>query len=122
MADNIMFNVKPDFDLALFANRLADTYRAKGYTVNVANLNGTCILTFDKDSGGLNNLLGLGEGIKATCMLNNDALCINFTDADWTGKIVACVVGWFLCLVPFINTTCAEANLSRWKTIFFRNI
>lgn len=103
MANNVMFNVKPDFDMDLFANRLADTYRAKGFTVNVANMNGSCIITFDKGTGGINTLLGMGKGIKATCMLMNDTLNISFSDADWTGKIIACIVGWFLCLVPLIT-------------------
>ncbi|MGN0557310.1 MAG: hypothetical protein ACI4IV_05630 [Acutalibacteraceae bacterium] len=103
MANNVMMNVKPDFRMDLFANQLADTYRSKGYMVNVANMNGTCMITFDKGTGGINTLLGMGKGIKATCMMVNDTLSINFSDADWTGKIIACVVGWFLCFIPIIT-------------------
>ena len=110
MADNIMFNVKPDFNMDVFAGRLADTYRAKGFTVNVANMNGNYMLTFDKGTGGINTILGMGLGIKATCMLVNGALNITFSDAEWTGKIIACVVGWFLCLVPFITGIIGVVN------------
>lgn len=103
MADSIMFNVKPDFDLYEFSKRLAELYSAKGFTVNVTNINGSSIITFDKKTGGINILLGMGLGIKATCTLLNGALNISFTDAEWTGKIVACVVGWFLCWIPIIT-------------------
>ncbi len=103
MANNVMFNVGANFDMSDFSEKLADMYRAKGYTVNVAYMNGTSMLTFDKNTGGINMLLGMGEGIKATCMLSNNTLSINFSDGDWIGKIVGCVVGWFLCFVPVIT-------------------
>lgn len=104
MANNVMLNVKPDFDMEVFANRLAETYRAKGFNVNVVNMNGNFMISFEKGKDGINNILGMGKAITANCMLmNNNTLNITFTDADWTGKIIACVVGWFLCLIPFIT-------------------
>ena len=103
MANSVMLKVGPAFNLEVFSNQLADTYRAKGFAVNVASFNGSSVITFDKNTGGINMLLGMGEGIKATCTLNNDSLIINFSDGDWTGKIVGLLVGWFLCLVPFIT-------------------
>ncbi|MBQ7385393.1 MAG: hypothetical protein IJW04_02675 [Ruminococcus sp.] len=103
MANNVMFNVNPTFDMEVFAAKLADTYRVKGYDVNVANMNGMCTIAFDKGTGGINMLLGLGEGIKATITKMNDTLMINYSDAEWTGKIIGCVVGWFLCMIPMIT-------------------
>lgn len=103
MANSVMFNVPANFDFNLFTQQLADKYRAEGFQVNVAFLNGTVIMTFDKNTGGINTLLGLGEGIKATFMLANNTMNVTFTDGDWTGKIVGLVVGWFLCLIPFIT-------------------
>ena len=103
MADSIMFNVPQGFDFNLFIQRLSDKYRAEGFTVNVANFNGSVVMSFDKGTGGINMLLGMGEGIKATIMLQNGTMSINFSDGDWTGKIIGLVVGWFLCLIPFIT-------------------
>lgn len=103
MANNVMFNVKSDFDMEVFANKLADTYRAKGFTVTTVNMNGNYMITFDKGTGGINTLLGMGKGIKATCTRVNDTLTIAFSDAEWTGKIVACAVGWIVCMIPFIT-------------------
>lgn len=103
MANSLYFNVAPDFDLQMFAGQLAEKYRIEGFNVTVADFNNSVILTFDKNTGGINMLLGLGQGIKATCMVTNGALSINFSDGDWTGKIIGLLVGWFICLIPFIT-------------------
>lgn len=103
MASTLMVNVSQNFSMDIFAQKLADTYRAKGFTVTVANMNGSSIITFDKGTGGINMILGLGEGIKATCSLMGNTLTINYSDGDWTGKIIGLVVGWILCLIPFIT-------------------
>ena len=103
MADSIMLIVKPDFDIGVFSNNLAGLYQSKGYMVNVAYMNGCSIINFEKGTGGINTILGMGEGIKATCMLMNGVLSINFSDAEWTGKIVGFCIGWFLCFIPIIT-------------------
>lgn len=103
MADSVFFNVPPDFNLQMFAGQLAEKYRMEGFNVTVADFNNSVVLTFDKDTGGINMLLGLGQGIKATCMVVNGALSISFSDGDWTGKIIGLCVGWFVCFIPFIT-------------------
>ena len=104
MANNLMLNVNPEtFNLDAFANILANNFRGRGYTVTAVNMNGSYMLTFEKGIGGINTILGLGESIKATCMCMNGMLTINFSDEEWTSKIIGIVVGWFLCLIPFIT-------------------
>lgn len=112
MSNNLMINVSDAFSMDVFAEQLANTYRAKGFDVTVANMNGNCIITFDKGTGGVNLLLGLGLGIKANCMCTNNVLSISFSDAEWTGKIVGLAVGWFLCFVPFITALIGCVNQS----------
>ncbi len=103
MANNVMFNVSENFDVKAFAEKLAETYRMKGYTANIASMNNSCIITIEKGTGGINTILGMGEGIKANCMLSGNSLSVNFSDGDWTGKIIALIVGWFLCFIPCIT-------------------
>lgn len=86
MTNNVMLNVKPDFDITVFSNRLAGLYQSKGYMVNVAYMNGCSIINFEKGTGGINTILGMGEGIKATCMLMNGVLSINFPTPNGQGK------------------------------------
>lgn len=102
MAQSTMINVGTDFDLGLFAQKLAETWQAKGFTVQVANLGNSVSIVFDKGVGGINMLLGLGQGITANCTVNNGTMIINYTDGDWTGKVIGIVVGWLLCLVPMV--------------------
>ena len=61
MADAVYFNVAPNFDLHMFAGQLAEKYRMEGFTVTVADFNNAEVITFDKDTGGINMLLGLGR-------------------------------------------------------------
>ena len=103
MASNAMINVKPTFEMEVFANKLADTYRSKGYRVNVMPVNGNCSITIEKGTEGLNNLIGLGEKIRVNCTHNDNFLTLSFTDAAWGGKIIALAVGWVLCCIPFIT-------------------
>ena len=103
MASNFMLNVSPEFNMEAFSEQLANLYRARGYVVTVANMNGNAIISFEKNIGGINTVLGLGEGVKANCMVNNGVLNITFTDAEWTSKIIGAVIGWFLCLIPLIT-------------------
>lgn len=103
MADSTMFNVKENFDLNLFVKKLSETYKAKSYQVNVIELNGMTSITFEKNTDGVQNILGMSEKITANINYSNNVLSINYVDADWTMKIIACAVGWFLCLIPLIT-------------------
>lgn len=103
MADTYNFAVPDTFDLNGFSMALADYYRKKGYVTTVANFGASTSINFDKDTGGINMLLGMGEGIQANCTVSNGMLTINFANAEWTGKIIGLAVGWFLCWIPFVT-------------------
>lgn len=106
MANDFMMNVPENFNLEEFASEVAQQYQAKGFQVNILKMKNSVKLVFDKKCGGINMLLGLGQGISATCSFvgkENDTLAVNFTDGDWTGKIIGLAVGWCICLVPFIT-------------------
>lgn len=104
MANTLMLNVSEGFDLQKMAEDLKDMYQAKGFTVQVMKMKNSVRIKFDKKTGGINMLLGLGLGVTATCTVQNgENLIVNYSDADWTGKIVGLAVGWFLCMVPFIT-------------------
>ncbi len=101
---SLTLSVDNELDINKLAEELAEIYRGKGFTVNVIKFKSdSCSIVFDKGVGGINNLLGLGLGIKANLTLRNGMLMVSYSDADWTGKIVGILVGWFLCLVPFIT-------------------
>ncbi len=113
MAETFMLNVSEDFNLYALTQQLADMYRAKGFTVNIVNFNESIILEFDKGVGGINMILGMDLGIKATFTVTGNTLMVNYSDAAWTGKIIGLCVGWFICLVPFITAIIGSVNQSK---------
>lgn len=114
MADSLMINVPEYFDLYATTQQLADIYRAKGFTVNVANLNNSVIMDFDKGVGGINMVLGLDIGVKASFRVDNGNLIVTYSDAAWTGKIIGLCVGWFVCMVPFITAIVGAIQQSKF--------
>ncbi len=113
MASNLMINVAEDTQVEKIAEDLAEMYRAKGFTVMVAKMKNAVSVTFDKGTGGINMLLGMGLGIKANITVNNGTLMVSYSDGDWTGKIIGCVVGWFLCMVPLVTAIIGSLNQSK---------
>ena len=104
MANSFVLNVRNGFDLGMFCQNVAQFYQTQGFVVNVGMFGpGNAQITFDKNTGGINTILGLGIGLKANIMYNGNALSVSFTDAEWTGKIIGIVVGPYLCLIPIVT-------------------
>lgn len=103
MAQPLFVNVPEGFDMGVFAQKIAETYQAKGYTVQPAVSGDTAMITISKGIGGINTITGLGESISLNCSVSDNKLIVNYTNEEWTSKIIACVVGWFCCLIPFIT-------------------
>lgn len=104
MANNFTLNVSENLDLDAFSTKITQMYQAKGYGVNTLKMKNGVKFTVEKGLGGINTILGMGEGITVTCMLHgNNTVSVNFSDAEWTGKIVGLIVGWFLCWVPCVT-------------------
>lgn len=105
MANNFMANVPEGFDLADFADQVAAKYQMQGFTANVIKMKKSVKLKLSKNCGGINTITGMGQAITADMTLSgkeSDTLTVSFSDGDWTSKIIACSVGWVLCLIPGI--------------------
>jgi len=83
--------------------QLQQLYSGKGFYVTAIPYNSGVSVEFSKDDSGFKKWIGLALGIRANISISNGYLYISFTDAEWTGKIVAIAVGWFMCLVPLIT-------------------
>lgn len=103
MADSLIINVNPSFDLNVFTEQLSNLYRAKGYNVVPASTPVGTTMLVEKGTGGINTVLGLGESVRVNCTYNSGVLTVSFADAEWTSKIVGAIVGWFVCLIPLIT-------------------
>ncbi|MCL1890570.1 MAG: zinc ribbon domain-containing protein [Coriobacteriia bacterium] len=103
MAETRMFTVAPDFDMNELVGKIAQMYQAKGFTVAAMPMGAGTSISFKKGEGGIQQYIGLGLGVRANIMPQGGNMSVNFSDADWTWKIVALVAGWFLCLIPVVT-------------------
>ena len=100
MADTKMFPVDSNFDMEKMVRELTEMYQAKGFNVTVMQIGTGVSINFEKDNDGIKKFIGLALCIKANITINDDRMIINFTDAEWMGKIMGGAIGFFLCLVP----------------------
>ena len=104
MANTFMANIPENFDLDLFTDSLCQQYQAKGFNVSAVKMKNSVKLKFDKGCGGINMLLGLGQGITANVMImGNGTLSVTYGEGDWIGKIIGLTVGWCLCMIPVVT-------------------
>ncbi len=116
MANNFMVNISEKFDMESFANEIAQQYQAKGFQVRIMKMKNGCKIVFDKKCGGINMLLGLGQGITATCIVagkEKESLSVDFSDGDWIGKIIGLVVGVCSCFFCFITIITAIIGICK---------
>ncbi len=119
MANNFMLNIPENFDIQAFTDELSQLYQTQGFNVRVLKMKNGAKVIFDKKCGGINNLLGLGQGISANINIvgkENDTLSVTYSEAEWTGKIVGGVVGLCLCWIPCITALiglCRQLSLPK---------
>ncbi len=108
--DNFSLNVREDINVDTIAQRLAEIYNVKGYTVTVTKFNNSVSVNFEKGLGGINTVLGMGVSVKANISVTNGVLNVTFSDAEWTSKIIGYAVGWFLCWIPIVTAVIGTIN------------
>ena len=104
MSDMRTIQVPSDLDLNELATKLAQKYKAQGFIVSAMQVGESYTVKLSKDDDSIKKYVGLALGITVTLSRNGETLTLDFTDAEWTGKIVGAIIGWFLCFVPLITT------------------
>lgn len=104
MADTKMFQVNEGFDLNAMVGKLIQVYQGKGFQVTAMSMGNGVSIKFSKDGSGIKKYIGLAAEITANITMNGgNTLMVNFTDSEWTGKIVGFIIGWFLCWIPCVT-------------------
>ena len=99
------YPINPDADLFSVIKAVALTMETQGYEANIQMISPqTGVLTVKKDRDGFTNVLGMG----LEC-LNGNQLQVTI-DSEWTNKIIAVAVGWFVCFVPVITGVVGAVN------------
>lgn len=104
MSKTSTFMVSENTNLVMMLQMVEQQLRGQGFDVNVIMMNPNCAtVTVGKDRSGIQNVIGLGIECRATIsMMPNNAVTVNI-DSEWSNKIIAMAVGWFVCLIPFIT-------------------
>ncbi|MDR1953220.1 MAG: zinc ribbon domain-containing protein [Clostridiales Family XIII bacterium] len=104
MATTTIFQIPSSFNMNNLVTKVSQLYQAKGFTVTAIPIGSGVTIDFRKDNDNIKKYVGLSLGIKANIMIQDENIVINYTDAEWTGKIFGFVIGWFLCWIPWIPT------------------
>lgn len=104
------YPINPDADLFNVIKAVALTMETQGYEANVQMISPqTGVLTVKKDREGVLNILGMGLECRVNFASINGQLTVN-VDGEWTNKIIAVAVGWFVCFIPVITGIVGAVN------------
>lgn len=100
----------PEADLYAAIQATALAMETQGFHTNIQMIGPSSgILTVVKDREGFTNLLGLGLECRANFSSLNGQLTVNI-DGEWTNKLIAVAVGWFVCLIPMVTGIVGAIN------------
>ena len=104
------YPINPDADLFAVIKAVALTMETQGYEASVQMISPqTGVLTVKKDREGFMNVLGMGLECRVNFASINGQLTVNI-DGEWTNKIIAVAVGWFVCFIPVITGIVGAVN------------
>jgi len=112
MADMTMFPVPQNFDMHVLAEKITQMYQAKGFAVTTMPIGSGISIDFRKDDSGIKKYVGLALGIRTNIMIQGENVIINYTDAEWNGKIIGFIIGWFMCWIPCITAIIGASQQS----------
>ena len=103
MAEVYSCPLPPNFNMYGAINFIRDQLTAQGYNVMATPMGPTSgTLQVSKDNDGIKQFLGMGVSCDVSLTVVNNVLNVNI-QSEWTNKIIAMAVGWFLCWIPFIT-------------------
>lgn len=104
------YPLRPDADLFQVIKAVALTMETQGYEAAVQMISPQSgVLTVKKDRDGFVNALGMGLECRVNFGVINGQLTVN-VDSEWTNKIIAVAVGWFVCFIPVITGIVGAVN------------
>lgn len=110
MSSTRNFQVNPNANIHEITQAAAQALSAQGYQCLPQPMGPqSAMLTVSKDRDGIQNFIGLGVECRVTLTLNGQMLAVTI-DSEWSNKIIAMAVGWFICLIPFITGIVGAVN------------
>ena len=103
----------PGTNLATLIDIAAQNLSMQGFDVKSQIMGpGAAEIIVSKDREGFkNSILGMGIECRVAITVADDILTLSI-GSEWTNKIVALVIGWFLCWIPIITGIIGIVNQS----------
>ncbi len=112
MAVQKTFTLNPGADIAAVIDAASQSLSSQGFEVQAQVMSpvaASLVVKKDRDDG-LKNFAGLGIECRANIsILNGNQLVVNI-DHEWTNKIIAIALGWFLCWIVFVTGIVGAIN------------
>lgn len=111
MAVQKIFALNPGANISTVVDAAAQALMGQGYEVQAQVMSATAAtMVVKKDRDGFKNFIGLGIECRISIsILNGNQLSVNI-DSEWTNKIIAIALGWFLCWIVFITGIVGAVN------------
>lgn len=113
MAVQKTFALNPGADISEIINAASQALSGQGYEVQAQVMSpAAATMVVKKDRDGFKNFVGLGVECRISIsIMNGNQLVVNI-DSEWTNKIIAIALGWFLCWIVFITGIVGAVNQS----------
>ena len=103
MPSSTVMPLPQGFNLNNMVSMVVQIYQQKGFAVTVTPFETGVTMDFLKDKDGIKQFVGLTLGIRATVIVSERLLTINFTNPEWTSKIIGFAVGWACCFITAVT-------------------
>ena len=105
--------LNPGANLATLIDFAAQNLSMQGFDVKSQVMGPSAAeIIVSKDREGIKNtILGLGVECRVAITVANDMLNLSI-NSEWTNKIIALVIGWFLCWIPIVTGIVGLVNQS----------
>lgn len=113
MAVQKTFALNPGADIAEIVNTASQSLSGQGYEVQAQVMSpAAASIIVKKDRDGIKNFAGLGVECRISLSIMNGTQLVINIENEWTNKIIAVALGWFLCWVVFITGIVGAVNQS----------
>ena len=111
MAVQKTFALNPGTNISALVDAAAQLLMGQGYEVQAQVMSpAAATIVVKKDRDGIKDFAVLGIECRANISIMNDTQLVVNIDSEWTNKIIAIALGWFLCWVVFITGIVGAVN------------
>ncbi len=111
MAVQKTFALNPGTNISALVDAAAQLLMGQGYEVQAQVMSpAAATMVVKKDRDGFKDFVGLGIECRINLNIMNETQLVVNIDSEWTNKIIAIALGWFLCWIVFVTGIVGAIN------------